>query len=671
MKKVIYGIIALSMIIALIGGISPIQAYAASIGGGDYNCTTKINSCTTTLLSDDSIALGESVTDTATVTGNGIITPTGTITFQVSSNGGYTFVQYGERKTLVNGIAKSDLRKPSAPGTYYFRAVYSGDTKYNWSQSGKLDEKLVVTKYTRIGSITTTKLSAFTITQGESITDIATVTGNGTTPPTGTITFKVSYNGGYTFTQYGTIKTLDNGSVTSDSYKPNASGTLYFRAEYSGDSTYLCSKSGIKDEPLIVNKIIKLGSTTTTVLSAASITLGGTVTDIATVIPTGSATPPTGTITFQVSTNGGYTFTRYCPIKTLDNNGSATSDPYKPFYPGTYYFRAVYSGDAKYLSSKSGIKDEPLTVTKYNRISSTTTTKLSADTITLGGSVTDIATVAGTTTKCPAPSLTGTVTFEVSYGSASGPFIPYGDPDPLDPQGPPAPKVLVNGTATSDQYTPDVSGTYYFRAHYSGDANYSESWSGNEEEKLEVICAWKLPTDPITIQKLTTDIEGLYYVNIELSQIGNNFSIHDNEIYGGWCANGYKGIDFEGTYDNTFVYSSLHLDNSNTPEYILNWKDDSGVLWPIRWDMVNYILNHHEPDTNSEDLEIAILVIINRIDINLLNDYPIAQALAQDALDNGNGFTPGPGQLGAVILDPGESYQPLFIELVVPTQCIR
>ncbi len=402
-------------------------------------------STTTTVLSSSSIAFGGSVTDTATVAPGG----TGSVTFWVSSNGGSSWVQY-DGETLSGGSATSASYTPFSSGTYYFRAVYSGDAQYAGSQSGDTAELLTVNK-ANLPSTTTTVLSSSSIAFGGSVTDTATVAPGGT----GSVTFWVSSNGGSSWVQYDG-ETLSGGSATSASYTPFSSGTYYFRAVYSGDAQYAGSQSGDTAELLTVNKA-NLPSTTTTVLSSSSIAFGGSVTDTATVAPGG-----TGSVTFWVSSNGGSSWVQY-DGETL-SGGSATSASYTPFSSGTYYFRAVYSGDAQYAGSQSGDTAELLTVNKAN-LPSTTTTVLSSSSIAFGGSVTDTATVA--------PGGTGSVTFWVSSNGGSS-WVQYDG------------ETLSGGSATSASYTPFSSGTYYFRAVYSGDAQYAGSQSGDTAERLVV-----------------------------------------------------------------------------------------------------------------------------------------------------------------------------------------
>ena len=133
--------------------------------------------------------------------------------------------------------------------------------------------------------------------------------------PTGTVDFYVSINGGSTWTQLGGVVTLVGGQATSIAYTPSAAGLSYeFYAAYSGDSNYLASQSGYSAEPLMVNKYTPI---TTTLLSSSTITLGGSVTDTATVAGVSGFAVPTGTVDFYVSINGGSTWTQLGGVVTL------------------------------------------------------------------------------------------------------------------------------------------------------------------------------------------------------------------------------------------------------------------------------------------------------------------------------------------------------------------
>ncbi len=166
----------------------------------------KVTSTTVTTLSSSTITLGQSVEDTATVT----VGATGQVQFEVSTDGNI-FSQYGGVKTLSGGnpnTAVSDSYIPSAPGTYYFRAEYLGDSNYYNSQSANNEEPLTVNQATP--SIATTT-STPTLTLGQSIHDTATVVGvSGFVDPSGSVTFWVSTDG-LTWSQVGGSVRLNRG----------------------------------------------------------------------------------------------------------------------------------------------------------------------------------------------------------------------------------------------------------------------------------------------------------------------------------------------------------------------------------------------------------------------------------------------------------------------------
>ncbi len=105
-------------------------------------------------------------------------------------------------------------------------------------------------------------------------------------------------------------------------------------------------------------------------------------------------------------------------------------------------------------------------------LASKTSLSVSAYSITIGSSVNLTATVKGPVTTSPTP--TGIVTFQ-QMAPGSGTWTTFST------------KTLVNGTATIT-YRPNTSGTYWFRAVYNGDANYtsSSSDSGNLGQQLKV-----------------------------------------------------------------------------------------------------------------------------------------------------------------------------------------
>ena len=83
-----------------------------------------------------SINYGQTVMDTVTVPllSPDSLSPTGTVTFWYSTNGGSTWNKLGDPVQLQNGMASSEPMTPIA-GDYLFNATYSGDSNYA-SQSG-------------------------------------------------------------------------------------------------------------------------------------------------------------------------------------------------------------------------------------------------------------------------------------------------------------------------------------------------------------------------------------------------------------------------------------------------------------------------------------------------------------------------------------------------------
>ncbi len=531
--------------------------YQPSVSADDAEPLT-VNPATptvSTLLSATSITLGGSVTDTVTVTGLGspFPAPTGTVMFQVSSNAGATWTTFSTKTLDANGQATSDSYVPLAAGSYLFRAIYSGDNNYNAAQSGNTAEPLSVGPAT---PEVTTQLSQTTITLGDSVTDTATVTGlGGQFPaPTGTVQFQVQVGIG-PWTNLGSAVTLVGGSATSIAYMPLAAGSYHFRAIYSGDSNYLGAQSGDAAEPLTVEKFTP---TVTTLLSATTITLGGSVTDTVTVTGLPSPIPgPTGTVQFEVSADGGATWTLFSTQSLV--NGQATSSSYTPLAAGSYLFRALYLGDSNYNPAQSGDQSEPLSV---GPATPTVTTQLSQTSITLGESITDTATVTGLGSPFPMP--TGTVQFWVKIGAGS--FTLFSTKT-LD----------ASGIAVSDAYTPLTAGSYFFKAVYLGDSNYVGSASGDNDEPLTVG-----PATPTVTTQLSASTIGLGGTVTDLATVtglGGQFPTPTGTVQfwvkigaGAWTLFSTKTLDANGqaTSDpyepltvDTYHFKAVYSGDSN------------------------------------------------------------------------------------------------------------
>ncbi len=203
---------------------------------------------------------------------------------------------------------------------------------------------------------------SFTIPSGATITKVElgifAARSNG-----GTIRFQVSTDGGTSYPYLYTATPPDISSQFSSDYQTitgitwTSTNVNQIRVLVTG---FVTSTQTVYLDwvPIRVTYNTQMASTTTTQLSQNSISQGGFVTDTATV--TAGAT---GNVVFEVSTDG-VTFNQYGAAKALSgtNPNTATSDSYTPPTAGTYYFRAVYQGDANYLGSQSADNAEMLEV---------------------------------------------------------------------------------------------------------------------------------------------------------------------------------------------------------------------------------------------------------------------------------------------------------------------
>ncbi|MDX6411324.1 MAG: hypothetical protein QOE91_840, partial [Gaiellaceae bacterium] len=197
------------------------------------NCTTLTTNATA------SVTLGSPISDTATLSG-ATAGAAGTITFHLYSDAGCTNeVSTGLSPVPVNGNGdyNSGNFTPTAAGTYYWIAVYSGDS-FNAATStscGDAGETSVVSKAR--ASIAT----AQTLTPQDSATVSATEGG----PPTGSVTFSLfgpndsSCSGTAVFTQ--TVSLSGGSAATSNttfSVSAAAADTYNWLVVYSGDATH-------------------------------------------------------------------------------------------------------------------------------------------------------------------------------------------------------------------------------------------------------------------------------------------------------------------------------------------------------------------------------------------------------------------------------------------------
>jgi hypothetical protein len=189
----------------------------------------------TTTLSATSVDVGSTVHDSATLSG-ATSDAGGTVTYTVYTNDTCTAgARDAGTVTVTNGVVpNSDALAFNSAGTFYWQAVYSGDTNNNGATSVCTDETLVVNKL-QPGASTAQNLIP---------NDDFTLSG-ATSDAGGTITFKLydpsdaTCSGTPALTQ--TVNVNGNGtySTTNTSFIASAEGTWRWESTYSGDDNNL------------------------------------------------------------------------------------------------------------------------------------------------------------------------------------------------------------------------------------------------------------------------------------------------------------------------------------------------------------------------------------------------------------------------------------------------
>jgi hypothetical protein len=434
-----------------------------------------------TTLSATTISVGQSVTDSAALTGS----------FQAGGSVNYNlFIGSGtcagtsstvSTVTVTGGVvpnSRSVLFNATNAGGYSFQAVYSGDANNNAATSPC--EPLTVNP---AGGVTiTTTLSATTITVGGSVSDSATLSG-ATATAGGTVTYNLFTTGTCTGTStvISTVTVTNSVVPNSASHAFTLAGAYSWNAVYSGDANNAGATSVC--EPLTVNKA---SPTIATTLSATTITVGGSVSDSS--VLTGSFSAA-GTVTYNFFTGGTCAGTATVVSTVTVTGGVVPNSASQTFNSaGAFSWNAVYSGDANNNGATSPC--EPLTV---NKTTPTLATTLSSTSITVGASVTDSAALTGSF------SAGGTVTYEFFTGSTcTGTATTVGTP------------VTVTGGVVPNSASQafNSAGSFSWNAVYSGDANNNGATSACEPltvNKASPTITTSLSATSIRVNQSVTD----------------------------------------------------------------------------------------------------------------------------------------------------------------------
>ena len=358
-------------------------------------------------------ALNQTVTFTATVTGQYGGKTGGTVTF---TQGATTL---GSAVTIMG---KANVTASfSATGTYPVIATYLGDVNGAGSASPALNQ--VVNKISTTAALASSGSPAFL---GQTVTITATVTpSSGAIPDGETVTF---YDG---TAAIGTGATRSGAATLATSAL--AVGSHSITATYAGDATYQTCTSKI------LVQVVSLNSSATTLASSANPSVWGqTVTLTATVAAGSGSAVPSGKVIFK---NGAASIASVSLV-----NGSAAF-PTSTLAGGSLPLTASYSGDANFAGSSA-------TLTQVVNPSVTTATLTSTPNPSASGQAVNlIATVTGQY----AGATSGSVSFmngSKSLGSAP---------------------VTLGKAALSNTFS--TAGTDSITALYAGDANNRSSTS--------------------------------------------------------------------------------------------------------------------------------------------------------------------------------------------------
>ena len=145
-----------------------------------------------------------------------------------------------------------------------------------------------------------------------------------------------------------------------------------------------------------------------------------------------------------------------------------------------------------------------------------------------------------------------------------------------------------------------------------------------------------VPPSPTMVTIEVVDGTSSYFLTT-LTDVPSGYDV-TNTTYLGWCIDVDAQMSRSPATHQVVLYSSLDPPN--------------GTLKDQRWDIVNYILNHKQG--TADDIQAAMWYFIhfdNETETPPTNQT-IAWAIIDDALANGTGYIPAPGETVAVICNP-------------------
>ena len=200
------------------------------------------------------------------------------------------------------------------------------------------------------------------------------------------------------------VKTVTNGVVpNSDPITFTTAGTFFWQAVYSGDANNIAATSVCTTETLVVNK--NSPSIATLLVPLGPVAIGAPVFDTA--VLTGATATAGGTVTYTAYTNDTCT-TGAIPAGTVTVTNGVVPQSNPVTFPtaGTFWWQAVYSGDANNNPATSVCTSEVLVVSP--NVPSIATLLVPLGPVAIGAPVRDSSVLTGVTATAG-----GTVTYTV------------------------------------------------------------------------------------------------------------------------------------------------------------------------------------------------------------------------------------------------------------------
>ncbi|HET7029765.1 MAG TPA: hypothetical protein VFI34_04600 [Candidatus Limnocylindrales bacterium] len=462
---------------------------AASSACNLETVTVDKNIPTISTTASGSVLVGGKIHDTAHLTGG--FSPTGTITFTLYGPNDATCATPISTSIVAvsgNGDYDSDDFTANQAGTYRWIAAYSGDLNNAPVAGGCNDDNESVIVSPNLPTVTTNASASVEV--GGQIHDTAHLAGGFN--PTGSITFNLygpndtSCANAAIFTD--TVTVNGNGDYVSGSFTTSQTGTYRWIANYGGDANNGATANACNAAN--ENVVVTPKNPTVTTNASASVVVGGTIHDTATLA---GGFSPTGTLHFALygpddaSCSNAAVFSADI---TVTGNGDYQSGDYTATQAGTYRWIANYGGDANNTATSNDCNEanENVVVTKASPAIST----LATEGAQVGDKVHDVATVSGGFNP------SGTVTFKLY-----GPSDPNCDSSAIFTD---TVALGADGTATSGDYTVTEQGNFHWVASYSGDAN-NESASGKCGDAGETTVVSQFNPD-ITTELHSGDVSG-------------------------------------------------------------------------------------------------------------------------------------------------------------------